>query len=685
MVTLGGRGLYGSRLRVTRVVLSLIGLVFFGTATADWEPAAAVDNAPAAPFGATFGTTTVSVGANGTTTALFLQKGAATMPASGNGSPFVLRRAAGAAAWSAPAAISTPTAGAAPSSIALASKADGSAAGLFGFRAVGTTADQALASIWPAGAPAPAAAVPVLCTAGATPLCATTNLHVTFDGAGIAYAVGSSGSNQLFARTDVGGNWQPATLLKTGADLPNLAVDSAGNVVVVYAAADKLNGRRMSASATVFDAEVQLSGQNKVDGTSPSQLVMDAAGTVTVTFLESSNPNLQDYSVRAVRWPLGAVPMASQTLSVSTAGSIINPGALAVDPQGRVTAAWFSARAFGDGTIYAAQLLSGNTFGAATQVSPANSSNTYSGPQLAVDDAGTLTMIYSDHPTPAANLALVAQRKPVGAPWSALTTISAASGAGAIATGSPYRVASRFPGQADVTFVQALSGTNRLFATRFTTPDTTKPTILIISPANAATFAQGQVVNADYACMDEAGGSGLKTCAGNVPTGQPIDTATAGAKTFTVNAEDNAGNKETKAVNYTVTAAPDTTPPVITLTTPADGATFTVGQVVNASYMCTDNAGGSGNKTCTGTVANGTPIDTATAGSKNFTVNASDNANNTVTRTVSYTVTAAPSSGGTTPVTTVPASRSGALDLLALFGLMSGVWVRRRRGPSPAS
>jgi hypothetical protein len=81
----------------------------------------------------------------------------------------------------------------------------------------------------------------------------------------------------------------------------------------------------------------------------------------------------------------------------------------------------------------------------------------------------------------------------------------------------------------------------------------------------------------------------------------------------------------------------------VAITTPADGATYTAGQVVNAAYSC-ENAPGTV-ASCVGTVANGAPIDTATLGVKTFTVTATGAEGNVTSQTVSYTV-AAPASGG---------------------------------------
>jgi len=81
----------------------------------------------------------------------------------------------------------------------------------------------------------------------------------------------------------------------------------------------------------------------------------------------------------------------------------------------------------------------------------------------------------------------------------------------------------------------------------------------------------------------------------------------------------------------------DATPPSITISAPTD-TTYALNQGVLADYSCSDESGGSGLATCAGPVASGSPIDTATVGLKTFTVTAADNAGNTASQSVSYTV-----------------------------------------------
>ena len=86
-----------------------------------------------------------------------------------------------------------------------------------------------------------------------------------------------------------------------------------------------------------------------------------------------------------------------------------------------------------------------------------------------------------------------------------------------------------------------------------------------------------------------------------------------------------------------VTALPDESP-AVTITFPASGMPFTVGQQIGASsFHCSEDANGTGIASCTAT-----PIDVSTPGAKTFTVTATDYAGNTTTKSVPYVVNAAP-------------------------------------------
>jgi hypothetical protein len=81
--------------------------------------------------------------------------------------------------------------------------------------------------------------------------------------------------------------------------------------------------------------------------------------------------------------------------------------------------------------------------------------------------------------------------------------------------------------------------------------DSIPPTAQITTPAEGATFILGEKVASDYSC-DDTGGSGLDACIGTNANGEPIDTGSVGAKTYTVTARDGAGNETTVTVRYRV-------------------------------------------------------------------------------------------------------------------------------------
>jgi hypothetical protein len=183
------------------------------------------------------------------------------------------------------------------------------------------------------------------------------------------------------------------------------------------------------------------------------------------------------------------------------------------------------------------------------------------------------------------------------------------------------------------------AGNERTLTHAYTVLDAEAPTVDLRTPADGATYPRGVSVLADYGCSDESGGSGVDTCVGTVPDGQPLDTATLGTKSFVVVARDEAGNEQSVTHAYTVV---DATAPAIDLRTPVDGATYAVGDQVLADYDCSDEQGGSGLATCTGSLPDGQAIDTAEVGAHTFTVDATDVAGNASQRSVSYSVATEP-------------------------------------------
>ena len=135
------------------------------------------------------------------------------------------------------------------------------------------------------------------------------------------------------------------------------------------------------------------------------------------------------------------------------------------------------------------------------------------------------------------------------------------------------------------------AGNQTVATSTVTVEDRTDPTVTLTTPADGAVYERDEDVAADYGCADEANGSGLDSCVGDVPNGADVDTTTLGEHSFTVTATDKAGNHASAVAHYTVV---DVTAPQIALTTPSQGAVYDLGQQVTASYSCADEDGGSG-------------------------------------------------------------------------------------------
>ena len=167
-----------------------------------------------------------------------------------------------------------------------------------------------------------------------------------------------------------------------------------------------------------------------------------------------------------------------------------------------------------------------------------------------------------------------------------------------------------------------------------------------VAPVTTATLSP-PIHNGWYASptltlsADDGSGSGINHISYSIDGG-PYQTYTGPVSGFTTGnhfvqyyATDNAGNIE--AIKLIAFKA-DSDKPTATITRPADGASYKLGQIVNASYKCADKQSGSGIDTCVGTVPFGSPIDTTTVGDHSFTVTATDKAGNQTVKTVHYSV-----------------------------------------------
>lgn len=155
------------------------------------------------------------------------------------------------------------------------------------------------------------------------------------------------------------------------------------------------------------------------------------------------------------------------------------------------------------------------------------------------------------------------------------------------------------------------------------------PSVTLNSPSEGDVFGLGWSVTPDFSCSADSV-TAIDTCVGS-----GIDTSTPGSFTFTATATDLLGQSASVSVNYTVAA-----PPSVDLIAPGESDVYKQDELVTAGFSCTADSPATSISSCVGTVDDGSAIDTSSAGTKAFTVTATDGLGQTRTVTRNYTVVA---------------------------------------------
>jgi hypothetical protein len=191
-----------------------------------------------------------------------------------------------------------------------------------------------------------------------------------------------------------------------------------------------------------------------------------------------------------------------------------------------------------------------------------------------------------------------------------------------------------------------------------TGPVDTPPVVTITAPADGSTFTVGDLVTFTGTATDAEDGdlSGslnwTSSIDGALGSGASVATSglSVGVHSITAEVTDSGSNNGSDVITVTINAVPTDDPPVVTITAPADGSSFTEGDTVTFVGTAIDDVDGdisssiSWSSSLDGGLGTGASVATSalSVGTHTITAQATDSATQTGSDSISVTINAAP-------------------------------------------
>jgi len=229
-----------------------------------------------------------------------------------------------------------------------------------------------------------------------------TNPQVAMDSSGNAIAVWSQSDgtyyNIVANRYTPSGGWGTATLIETNnagnAGSPQVAMDSSGNAVVLWAQSD---GTRYNIWANRYTPSggwgtaVLIETDNGSVGN--QQVAMDGSGNAFAVWQQSDGTR---YNIWANRYtPSGGWGTATLT-ETNNAGDATNPQ-VAMDSSGNTIAVWQQSESPTRRSVWANRYTPSGGWGTAALIETENSGDPFYTPSVAMDGSGNAVAVWTQH------------------------------------------------------------------------------------------------------------------------------------------------------------------------------------------------------------------------------------------------------------------------------------------------